>query len=496
MIASEIPQSKTGLASRGYLPTVQIVKSDPDERAELEVLLRRRGFRVRGFPDGETFLMAMAQETADIVLLDTDVPQASRQEALFRLNDLHRESFVILLSDEGALNGSSESLRLATYDILQRPFDIERLCNSIQNALRTKSLMHEVRKLKDELRAQFDFKDIIGTSAAHVQMLGTLRWLAESDGHVLLQGESGTGKKLAARTVHYNSRRADAPFLYVNCTILRQDLFEAEVFSLLQAGAGSFGKRAAGKWERANGGTLFLDGIDGMKPALQADLLRRLKPDGKLRLSKDYPPADVRFILSARRDLAQEAATGRFEPEIIDLLSPFCLGIPPPAGAVRRRPVAREADSHRSRPGNDPVHPPRGPGSDGNPEILPLAGKRPRIEKRDSPDVHSHRVERDRHRGPPALHPGGRGPPRGSAGPCGRVRNPGNFGVLGGEHSDPAPQDDRRSSHPAGPDPYARKRQPRGEHAGNQPGEALPPPAGAEDHLPELLLAPAPVEPA
>ncbi len=329
MIASEIPQSKTGLASRGYLPTVQIVKSDPDERAELEVLLRRRGFRVRGFPDGETFLMAMAQETADIVLLDTDVPQASRQEALFRLNDLHRESFVILLSDEGALNGSSESLRLATYDILQRPFDIERLCNSIQNALRTKSLMHEVRKLKDELRAQFDFKDIIGTSAAHVQMLGTLRWLAESDGHVLLQGESGTGKKLAAQTVHYNSRRADAPFLYVNCTILRQDLFEAEVFSLLQAGAGSFGKRAAGKWERANGGTLFLDGIDGMKPALQADLLRRLKPDGKLRLSKDYPPADVRFILSARRDLAQEAATGRFEPEIIDLLSPFCLGIPP-----------------------------------------------------------------------------------------------------------------------------------------------------------------------
>ena len=230
MIASEIPQSKTGLASRGYLPTVQIVKSDPDERAELDVLLRRRGFRVRGFPDGETFLMAMAQETADIVLLDTDVPQASRQEALFRLNDLHRESFVILLSDEGALNGSSESLRLATYDILQRPFDIERLCNSIQNALRTKSLMHEVRKLKDELRAQFDFKDIIGTSAAHVQMLGTLRWLAESDGHVLLQGESGTGKKLAARTVHYNSRRADAPFLYVNCTILRQDLFEAEVF--------------------------------------------------------------------------------------------------------------------------------------------------------------------------------------------------------------------------------------------------------------------------
>ncbi len=329
MIASEIPQSKTGLASRGYLPTVQIVKSDPDERAELEVLLRRRGFRVRGFPDGETFLMAMAQETADIVLLDTDVPQASRQEALFRLNDLHRESFVILLSDEGALNGSSESLRLATYDILQRPFDIERLCNSIQNALRTKSLMHEVRKLKDELRAQFDFKDIIGTSAAHVQMLGTLRWLAESDGHVLLQGESGTGKKLAARTVHYNSRRADAPFLYVNCTILRQDLFEAEVFSLLQAGAGSFGKRAAGKWERANGGTLFLDGIDGMKPAFQADLLRRLKPDGKLRLSKDYPPADVRFILSAQRDLAQEAATGRFEPEIIDLLSPFCLGIPP-----------------------------------------------------------------------------------------------------------------------------------------------------------------------
>lgn len=229
----------------------------------------------------------------------------------------------------GALNGSSESLRLATYDILQRPFGIERLCNSIQNALQAKSLMHEVRKLKGELRAQFDFKDIIGASAAHVQMLGALRWLAESDGHVLLQGESGTGKKLAARTVHYNSRRAGAPFLDVNCTILRQDLFEAEVFSLLQAGAGSSGKRTAGKWEKANGGTLFLDGIDGMKPALQADLLRRLKADGKLRLSKDFPPADVRFILSARRDLAQVAATGRFEPELIDLLSPFCLGIPP-----------------------------------------------------------------------------------------------------------------------------------------------------------------------
>lgn len=99
MIASETPQPKTGLAGRGYLPTVQIVKSDPDERAELEAHLRRRGFRVRGFPDGDTFFMAMAQEAADIVLLDTDVSQSSRQEALSRLNELHRESFVILLSD-------------------------------------------------------------------------------------------------------------------------------------------------------------------------------------------------------------------------------------------------------------------------------------------------------------------------------------------------------------------------------------------------------------
>ncbi|MBI2131839.1 MAG: sigma-54-dependent Fis family transcriptional regulator, partial [Candidatus Tectomicrobia bacterium] len=252
---------------------IHVVEDDPRDLALVEILLRREGFTALGFPDAESFLAHAAKQPPDVILLDLLLPGIGGLETLARLNQLQLEAPVILLTGQGTAENAFQAMRLGAYDFIPKPFEAGRLNVSIHNALRTKDLTREVRKLQDELRVQFDFRNLIGVSPAITRVLASIERLAGSDLPVLIQGEAGTGKELVGRTIHYNSRRGEGPFVYLNCSDLRPDLVEAELFGA----GGPQGARRAGKWERANGGTLFLDDVGDLAPPLQEALLGQLQ---------------------------------------------------------------------------------------------------------------------------------------------------------------------------------------------------------------------------
>jgi len=306
------------------------VEDDHRDLSVIEVLLRREGFTAIGFSDGETFLAATAEEPPDVVLLDIILPGIGGLETLSRFNQLKLDAPVILLTGQGTAENAFQAMRLGAYDFIPKPFETARLSVSVHNALRTKNLTREVRKLQGELRVHFDFRNLIGISPAITRVFASLERLAESDLPVLIQGESGTGKELVGRTIHYNSRRGEGPFVYFNCADLRQDLLEAELFGTRKTG---------GKWERANGGTLFLDDISEMASSLQAELLRRVESRGAPPSEEGPSPIDVRIICATRKDLAGEAEAGKFLPELINRLAPFRVVLPPLRGRAGDVPV-------------------------------------------------------------------------------------------------------------------------------------------------------------
>lgn len=303
---------------------IHVVEDDPRDLALVELLLRREGFTALGFPDAESFLAHAAKQPPDVILLDLLLPGIGGLETLARLNQLQLEAPVILLTGQGTAENAFQAMRLGAYDFIPKPFEAGRLNVSIHNALRTKDLTREVRKLQDELRVQFDFRNLIGVSPAITRVLASIERLAGSDLPVLIQGEAGTGKELVGRTIHYNSRRGEGPFVYLNCSDLRPDLVEAELFGT----GGPPGARRAGKWERANGGTLFLDDVGDLAPPLQEALLGQLQRE-KAPGVPATPAVDIRIICAARKDLAQEVEAGRFNPELINRLAPFRVVMPP-----------------------------------------------------------------------------------------------------------------------------------------------------------------------
>ncbi|MBI3127391.1 MAG: sigma-54-dependent Fis family transcriptional regulator [Candidatus Tectomicrobia bacterium] len=312
---------ETAPAGKARPAVIHVVEDDPRDLSLVELLLRREGFTVLGFSDAESFLAHAAKQSPDVILLDLLLPGIGGLETLSRLNQLQLEAPVILLTGQGTAENAFQAMRLGAYDFIPKPFEAGRLSVSIHNALRTKDLTREVRKLQDELRIQFDFRNLIGVSPAITRVLASIERLAGSDLPVLIQGEAGTGKELVGRTIHYNSRRGEGPFVYLNCGDLRPDLVSAELFG----GSSPSGVRRPGKWDRANGGTLFLDDVSELPAPLQDALLRQLEREKE----PGATAMDIRIICAARKDLAQEVEAGRFSPELVNRLAPFRVVMPP-----------------------------------------------------------------------------------------------------------------------------------------------------------------------
>src|SRR5271165_4855791 len=293
------------------------------------------GYQTLEAQNGEEAIHALQNDTVDGVLLDVHLPDMSGIEVLEKLKQAGETRSIIMMTADPQLDDVKAALRLGAYDFVSKPLNFEELSITLQNALEAGSLRTEVESLRDEVRRRAGYHDVIGESRKITELMKFVYKVASSAATtILIQGESGTGKDLVAKAIHYRSSRAERPFVAINCSAIPETLMEAE---LLGHEKGAFTDAKAmkkGLFEIADGGTLFLDEIGELSPLLQAKLLRVLEDQMIRRVGgvRDIQ-VDVRVIAASNRDLEREVREGRFRQDLYYRLAIISIFLP----ALRER---------------------------------------------------------------------------------------------------------------------------------------------------------------
>jgi DNA-binding NtrC family response regulator len=284
--------------------------------------------------EAETVAASLAAFEADqpaAVLLDINLPDGSGLDVLREIKRRQADAVVIMITANVLVDDTIAALRGGAYDFIGKPINLDELQVTIRNGIEAQRLRREVNLIRRERAQQFSFNQIIGESPAMREMIALARKVAESEvSSVLLQGESGTGKDLVAKAIHYSSQRADAPFVAINCAAIPANLIESELFGYEKGAFTDAKARKEGLFEQAEGGTLFLDEIGELELSLQAKLLRVLEEGVFRRVGglKDIP-LDVRVIAASNRDLKAESEAARFRLDLYYRLSVIQIDIPP-----------------------------------------------------------------------------------------------------------------------------------------------------------------------
>src|SRR6476619_5657207 len=282
----------------------------------------------------ETASAGLAAFDADqpaAILLDINLPDGSGLEVLRQIRHRQSEAVVIMITANVLVDETIAALRGGAYDFIGKPINLEELQVAIRNGIEANRLRKEVNLIRRERLQQFSFDQIVGQSPSMREMLELAHKVAESEvSSVLLQGQSGTGKDLVAKAIHYHSTRANSPFIAINCAALPGTLIESELFGYEKGAFTDAKARKEGLFEQAEGGTLFLDEIGELELSLQAKLLRVLEEGAFRRVGglKDIP-LDVRVLGASNRDLKSESEDGRFRLDLYYRLSIIQIDIPP-----------------------------------------------------------------------------------------------------------------------------------------------------------------------
>jgi DNA-binding NtrC family response regulator len=310
---------------------ILIVDDDQAIRWSLKEALQSWGFTAIEAGSVADGLTSFHTELPAAVLLDIDLPDGSGLDVLREIKREHPEAIVIMITGNVQVDNTISALRGGAYDFIGKPINLEELRVTIRNAIEARHLRREVEQVRKERAREFNFRQIVGESPAMKKMLGLAAKVAESEvSSVLLQGESGTGKDLVAKAIHYGSQRAERPFVAVNCAALPATLIESELFGYEKGAFTDAKARKEGLFEQAEGGTLLLDEIGELELSLQAKLLRVLEEGAFRRVGglKDIP-LDVRVLAASNRDLKTESEAGRFRLDLYYRLSIIQIDIPP-----------------------------------------------------------------------------------------------------------------------------------------------------------------------
>ncbi|MBI4413285.1 MAG: sigma-54-dependent Fis family transcriptional regulator, partial [candidate division NC10 bacterium] len=298
-------------------------------------LLAQEGFGVAAARTGEEALERIRSEVVDLVLLDVRLPGRDGLEVLEAVKAQRPDCGVLMMTAFGSIESAVAALRAGADDYLVKPFRAEEVLRRIQAVLERQGLRREVRRLRREVGTRYGFGNLLGRSPAMRALLGQLEQVAATRSTVLLMGESGTGKELAARALHYNSDRAERPFVVIDCAAIPETLQESELFGHTRGAFTGAVAAKRGLFEEAHGGTLFLDEVGDLSAATQAKLLRVLQ-EGTIRRLGDTRTiqVDVRIIAATNRDLPAEVRAGRFREDLFFRLNVLPLRLPP----LRERP--------------------------------------------------------------------------------------------------------------------------------------------------------------
>jgi two-component system, NtrC family, response regulator AtoC len=310
---------------------ILIVDDEPGMRWSLRQKCEDWGYDVVEAAAGEPGLRLAQYESPDLILLDVRMPDINGIQVLEQLKKNGDQTAVILITADPQLEDFKNAQKLGAYDFLRKPLDFEELRVTIQNALEAARLRGEVQSLRGEVRRKTGYHDVVAVSAKMIELMNFVQKVATSEATtILIQGESGTGKDLAAKTIHYGSSRQNGPFVAINCSAIPETLMEAELFGHEKGAFTDAKQMKKGLFEMANGGTLFLDEIGELSPLLQAKLLRVLEDQVIRRVGgvRDLQ-VDVRVVAASNRDLEKAVREGHFRQDLYYRLAIIAIFIPP-----------------------------------------------------------------------------------------------------------------------------------------------------------------------
>jgi DNA-binding NtrC family response regulator len=308
-----------------------IVEDERAIRLALSGLLRREGYEVEQAEDGAEAIRRLAAEPFDLVLTDLALGEgASGMDVLRAVRADQPETPVVMITAHGSEKIAVEAMKLGAEDYVPKPFDNDEIRLVVKRALERTALARENRMLRARLERDLGFENLVGSGAAMRKVFATIRKVAETDLTVLIRGESGTGKELVAQALHEHSARKQGPFVAVNCAAISRELVESELFGHEKGAFTGAEARRVGRFEAAEGGTIFLDEIGDMAAETQAKVLRVLQERSFERVGGSKPLAvDVRVVAATHRDLEREVAEGRFREDLYYRLKVVEIEMPP-----------------------------------------------------------------------------------------------------------------------------------------------------------------------
>jgi two-component system response regulator PilR (NtrC family) len=321
------PPDRPAVAAR---PRILVVDDEPSMREMLRIVLRRDGYDVVLAQNGTDGMERLRTEPFDLLLSDIRMPDVSGVEVLRAAKEINQEILAFMMTAFASTETAVEAMRLGALDYFTKPFSMDELRLKIRQHLEARRLKQENLLLKRALNSRHEFSSILGRSDAMQVVFSTIQTVANTTSTVLISGESGTGKDLVARAIHFNSLRRDRPFVAVNCGAVPETLLESELFGHVRGAFTDAHMNKKGLMEVAEGGTIFLDEIGEMATAMQVKLLRVIQDRRFRRLGgTDEVQADVRIIAATNQDLPKMVADGRFREDLYYRLNVLSIQVPP-----------------------------------------------------------------------------------------------------------------------------------------------------------------------
>jgi DNA-binding NtrC family response regulator len=310
------------------MPKILIVEDEPAIRRVLKNILTEESesFQMFEAADGQEAYMTIQENDFDLVICDIKMPKMDGVELLEATKKIKAEIPFIMISGHGDLETAVDAMRKGAFDYVQKPPDLNRLLNTVRNALDKKQLVVENKTLKKIINKQYD---IIGESSPIKTILEMINKVALTDARVLITGPNGAGKELVAHQLHQKSHRQGSPFVEVNCAAIPSELIESELFGHVKGAFTSAIKDRAGKFEAAHEGTIFLDEIGDMSLSAQAKVLRALQENKISRVGSDKDiSVNVRVLAATNKNLQEEIAAGRFREDLYHRLAVILIKVP------------------------------------------------------------------------------------------------------------------------------------------------------------------------